>query len=332
MLRDLCSFDDQLELENYDIKELLGRGGFANVFRATDKKTGEDIAIKIINCLPRNRKDKIAYHRNIFTPSYLNNSGTIKFLGYRLPLTDDEKKDPNKIQSITYEGRNIDCTGYIFFLELVKHGNISNLTKDYLNSKITNYDTMNPTIRSKIIYGVASTMKKFHEKRQIHRDLKLEAVYLNDRLEPKLGCLFLSKYVSNNCEMTMAIGTPYSMAPEVFMEGDFEYSFPVDVYSFAFILYKMFEDKIEFDDKRPIRSPQHYMMKISRRMRPVRPKSIPDVYWDLIQKCWVQDPNERPTFSEIVEMLKNDCYALEEFGMKTNIDELHEYQRRIDYF
>ena len=338
MLRDLCSFDYQLELEKYDIKELIGHSSFAYVLKAADKQTGEDIAIKIIkNSMIRNQ-EKINFQRNIMISSYLNIPGVIKNLGYRLPLSEDEKKDPNKIQSITLDGNNIDCTGYILFQELIKHRNISDLNKSYLNSKINNYETMNPTVRSKIIYGVASIMKKFHEKRQIHRDLKLESIFLDDRLEVKIGSLFFSKYVTNDCEMTMAIGTPYTMAPEIFMDtydddGDeIPYSFPVDVYSFAFILYRMFEDEIKFDNKRPIRSAQQYLMKISRGLRPLKPKSIPDVYWDLIQKCWKQNPNDRPTFDEIVEMLKNDCYALEEFGMKTNIEELHRYQKRMDFY
>ena len=43
-----------------------------------------------------------------------------------------------------------------------------------------------------------------------------------------------------------------------------------------------------------------------------------------------QDPKERLTFDEITEILKDDKYAINEFGMQTNLDELHEYQNRID--
>ena len=59
------------------------------------------------------------------------------------------------------------------------------------------------------------------------------------------------------------------------------------------------------------------MMKIGRGDRPARKENIPDVYWELIQQCWKQDPNDRLTFDEIVEILRNDKYALEEFGMRT---------------
>lgn len=46
--------------------------------------------------------------------------------------------------------------------------------------------------------------------------------------------------------------------------------------------------------------------------------------------CWNQNPSDRPTFDEIVKILRDDSFAIEEFGMKTDLDELHEYQNRID--
>ena len=72
-------------------------------------------------------------------------------------------------------------------------------------------------------------------------------------------------------------------------------------------------------------------MCINKGKRPKRPENIPDSYWELIQKCWKQDYKSRPTFEELVEELKQDKYAIEEYGMKTNLDELHEYQKRIDF-
>ena len=56
-----------------------------------------------------------------------------------------------------------------------------------------------------------------------------------------------------------------------------------------------------------------------------------DVYWDLIQKCIAFDGNNKPLFNQIYDILKDDKFTLEEFGMKTNLDQFHEYQKRIDY-
>lgn len=120
------------------------------------------------------------------------------------------------------------------------------------------------------------------------------------------------------------------MAPETYMDGDYGYGTSVDVYSYGMLLYKMFSDKIDFGDGMKIRSHQKFWMKIGKGLRLIKPERIPEHYWELIQKCWQQEPPDRPTFDDIVEILKDDKYALEEFGMKTNIQELHDYQRRID--
>lgn len=59
---------------------------------------------------------------------------------------------------------------------------------------------------------------------------------------------------------------------------------------------------------------------------------MPQNYWELIQKCWEQEPSERPSFDEIVEILKSDKFAINEFGLKTNLEKLHDYQDRIDIY
>ena len=92
----------------------------------------------------------------------------------------------------------------------------------------------------------------------------------------------------------------------------------------------MFYNNVVFKYKKPIRSPQQFMMKIGRGERPIRPENIPDCYWFLINNCWKQNPDERLTFEQISELLKDDIYAIEEYGMKTDIEELHKYQQRID--
>lgn len=71
-------------------------------------------------------------------------------------------------------------------------------------------------------------------------------------------------------------------------------------------------------------------MNITRGFRPEKPDLMPDHYFELVEKCWDADAEKRPTFQEITEILRDDRFALEEFGMKTDMEELHEYQDRID--
>ena len=326
-----------VELEDYELKEPIGKGGFGVVFRAIEKKTGKEVALKVLLQTEtiKTAKDQASILREISVPCILNLPGIVKMLGFRFPLTKEVKdeilkKKPETLKtSITEKGKKIDVdlSGSIIITELMKNGSLDSLISDYLK-KGGKDSIINPTIRSKIIFGVAATMKRVHRSKVIHRDLKLENVFMDDKLEPRIADFGLAKVVENSVDMTMAIGTPYIMAPEIFM--DEPYDMPVDVYAFAFLIYKMFTNTIEFADKKPIRSPQQFMMKIGRGTRPKKPESIPDVYWELVQNCWKQEPKQRLTFEEITEELKKDVYAIEEFGMKTDLEQLHEYQTRID--
>lgn len=73
-----------------------------------------------------------------------------------------------------------------------------------------------------------------------------------------------------------------------------------------------------------------FIAKIGRGERPRKMEFIPDHYWELIEACWSQDPSERPTFAEIVDILKDDKFIFNEFGMKTDLEKLHEYQKRVE--
>jgi hypothetical protein len=62
------------------------------------------------------------------------------------------------------------------------------------------------------------------------------------------------------------------------------------------------------------------------RERMKRVPEIPDRFWELISACWRQEPENRPSFAEITDkMLKSNDFVLD----GTNLEEYHEYQRRI---
>lgn len=76
------------------------------------------------------------------------------------------------------------------------------LVSEYLKSEGAKYDLMNPTIRSKIIYGVASTMNPTN---------RSEAHYEGTKDDPE-----------------KSIGNPIKLAPEIF-GGNAYYSLVVYV-------------------------------------------------------------------------------------------------------
>ena len=316
-----------IDLDNYTNFKFLSESSWGCYVKATDKKSNKTVLIKSIQYL---HGFKHLNHYKI--SSTLSHRAIIKILGFRYPSTEQKKMETNlpKIQ-YTYKGkkRYVDFTQFIVVLEFAENGGLVPILSDYLRSNGASHDKMNPTIRSKIIYGVASAMECLHQKHTLLCRFSVDDVCLDDNFEPKItGFDFLIYSDSSKHEIYEYYGNPLPLAPEI-ITGD-EFSYPADVYSYALFLYKMFSNSIEFSDRKTIRSPQQYMMKIDKGMRPNRPESIPDSYWELIQRCWKHDASERPTFEQIVEELKKSKYAIEEYGMKTNLDELQEYQKRID--
>ena len=68
---------------------------------------------------------------------------------------------------------------------------------------------------------------------------------------------------------------------------------------------------------------------IQQKQRPKFNKEIPAAYKDLIERCWSQDPRDRPTFEEIMKELKTNHEFITE---KVNEGELLNYIRYVDEY
>ena len=309
-LSDYIIQDDDLELG-----EKIGQGGFSTVYKAIYKKTGQEVAVKFLK--PQAFQSTL-HHKHffneIFIPCCYQMDTIVKFIGFKLKSKVKKTKMP------------------IIVTELVKNPNLRVINDKYLRNP-TSVFGYGPLQRIKIIYGVAKTMEFIHSKGVIHRDLKLENILLTDNFEPKISDFGFAKEYIESITQTYNLGTVYYMAPELIKcEYDDPYDYKVDVYAFAIMLYFMFVPLRDFkmDDNKPIAQRDLFFFRVLDGHRPKRSSSIPDAYWELITKCWADDKNDRPTFSEIVAELKDDKYAFSENGISPNLDELHEYQNKLE--
>ena len=98
------------------------------------------------------------------------------------------------------------------------------------------------------------------------------------------------------------------MAPEVFkMNADVEHSakaFPMkaDVYNFGCVCYEILSGKEPFEGERL--SELYQKLTAPDTLRPQLPSSCPGRLASLIRGCWVDDPRERPAFTDVCKELR----------------------------
>lgn len=142
-------------------------------------------------------------------------------------------------------------------------------------------------------------MNYIHKHRMIHRDLKIENIMLNSVFEVKLvdlGLVWIHEVFNNdfsflNDSMTKGVGTFAYMSPEMMNEESYDYK--TDVYSFGIVLYFIFLGKL----------PKQGMKdKLNGKMieLPYSSHDISQFCIDLIKKCLAVNPNDRPSFMDIL--------------------------------
>lgn len=313
----LLKMDSFINFDDYNFESIHKE---INICKATVKRTGKKFLLK---SFPSN------YFINLFQFLYgikysnIELTSIIHVHEYRFPLSENESK------SKFYEKiNNFDFSNYLMITDFV-NGNVETHTLKYLKSKGSG--SLNPTIRSKIIFGVAATMKKLHEKKIIFCSLNNTNVYLDENFEPKIDIFSCYQLMNDDLETKISLNSPYFIAPELCLDDYDSINPPIDVYSFAVFVYRMFSLEFKLSDNSKFHNVHQWMNKIQNGARPEKLSNIPENYWNLIEKCWCKNPCDRLSFIDITEMLKDDEFALEEFGMKTDLDQLHEYQKKIDY-
>ncbi len=145
----------------------------------------------------------------------------------------------------------------------------------------------------------------------IHRDLKPDNILVTPTFTAKLSDFGEARATELNLAMT-TVGTPIFIAPEV-LRNDM-YDSKVDVYSFGICLIALLrceQDIVKFF----FEGLRKHMKKknsngigitiLNNRMmntnfRPALPQQLYPSLKELIEECWKNDPNERPSFDGIV--------------------------------
>lgn len=257
-----------------DIKlaKTIGKGQSGIVKLGTLKGNDKIVAVKILHQRALKQPELESFRREIFTLATLNHYALLKFYGY----TDDSP--------------------FLIVTEYMQNGSLFDTLRK-------NPTALTPTIRSLIAYDVAQGLKYLHERNIIHRDLKSLNILLDDKFRAKI-CDFGMVRTRKGGPMTGLIGTAHWMAPEVLMSSP-SYDERVDVYSYGIFLWELLTGKMVYEGLKPA---EITIGVIEGTLRPEIPKDTPQYLSQLIQKCWSQQPEDRPPMSRVVSLLSNPKY------------------------
>ncbi|RZB59938.1 Serine/threonine-protein kinase STY13 isoform B [Glycine soja] len=153
---------------------------------------------------------------------------------------------------------------------------------------------------------IARAMECLHSHGIIHRDLKPDNLILTeDHKTVKLADFGLAREESLTEMMTAETGTYRWMAPELYStvtlrQGEKKhYNHKVDAYSFAIVLWELIHNKLPFEGMSNLQAAYAAAFKNTRPSADELPEDLALI----VTSCWKEDPNDRPNFSQIIEML-----------------------------
>ena len=260
----------RVSIDDFCLKKPVGSGVTATVFYAIDKRTGNEVAVKEFNTLKMNGNKLQSFQREI---ACLANAVHPTVLGL-IGATDSQP--------------------FCIITEWMPNGSL------YHDLHYTK--RLDATGKSIAAFDIARGMQYLHSMQIVHRDLKSLNILLDSNCRIRICDFGFSRHADSESQMTSGIGTPHWMAPEI-LKGRKNYTAKVDVYAYAIVLWELATSQTPYfgqDTKYIINEV------ITKDVRPLLPNDINPAWKDLITQCWDTDPDNRPSFDEIVRKFEEE--------------------------
>eukprot|EP00615_Pteridomonas_danica_P006821 CAMPEP_0114333714 /NCGR_PEP_ID=MMETSP0101-20121206/3923_1 /TAXON_ID=38822 ORGANISM="Pteridomonas danica, Strain PT" /NCGR_SAMPLE_ID=MMETSP0101 /ASSEMBLY_ACC=CAM_ASM_000211 /LENGTH=426 /DNA_ID=CAMNT_0001464793 /DNA_START=60 /DNA_END=1339 /DNA_ORIENTATION=- len=204
----LVTLGRNIEIVDYELKNLIGAGSFGSVYASRNVKNGERVAIKIIDLDKQLRlSDVIALEQEIRAMKVLCHPNLVRL-------------------SEVIRGRRHIC----LVMNLVMGGNCYQYTQN-------NFPLAFVDIR-RIFLGLLSGVNAMHQRGFVHRDIKPENILLDESNEAVIADLGLCTKTTPGTMIRDIVGTNGFMAPELGNGRPFE-PMPADIFSVGCTLLEL---------------------------------------------------------------------------------------------
>uniref|UniRef100_A0A182N8Y9 Serine/threonine-protein kinase PLK4 n=1 Tax=Anopheles dirus TaxID=7168 RepID=A0A182N8Y9_9DIPT len=251
---------------DYEVCEILGKGGFGCVYKAKCLKSNNYVAIKMIN--------KQAMHC----------SGMANRVRQEVAIH-SKLKHPSILELYTFFE---DFDNVYLVLELAENGEL----QQYLRKRITPFSEYEAAA---IFRKVVDGLLYLHEHNIIHRDMSLSNLLITKDMNIKIADFGLATELNQPDEKHHTLcGTPNYISPEVASRAS--HGLPADVWGLGCMLYTLLVGTPPFDTN----GVKSTLARVVTSLYHIPAHLSPDVR-DLIERLLQKNPNERIKLDDVLK-------------------------------
>ena len=263
----------------YELVEFIGKGGMALVYRAIDKRTGHNVAVKILR--PEYNQDAefcTRFEREAVAASKMSHHNIVNLL------------------------------------DVGQDGDMRYLVMEYVRGRtlkevIKQQGRLKPAVAAQIGIRILSALQHAHKNGIIHRDIKPQNILVHSDGLIKVGDFGIARVVGSNTISTddIVMGSVHYFSPEQ-AKGE-----PVtaasDLYSVGVVLYEMLTGKPPFDGETPIAIAMQHIGGKAQPIHEINP-SVPPAMERVVEKAMERRPERR--YQSALEMAQDLQRAMQE--------------------
>lgn len=266
--------------DRYELKELKGSGGMADVYLAHDVLLDRDVAVKILHQQFQRDIDFVErFRREARNAARLSHPNIINV--YDVGIS---------------SGQNF------MVMELVEG--------ETLKQKIREEGSLTLTDTLKIAKDVASALEHAHEHSIVHCDIKPHNILLDSNGRSKVADFGIARAVTGTTATFTGsvMGSVHYFSPE--QASGALITPKSDIYSLGVTMYEMLTGKVPFDAETPVAIAMKHVNESPAPIHELR-RGVPLQLENLIFRMLRKNPIDRPDAEEVIEELEELQHAVE---------------------